>query len=100
MQFVPSIPPATTSPATRPVKELTGVQAVKPVHPREPESAPLRHEVVPAAYPQGSLPAEDRRKACRRIRNQKVLIELRSGLDRRQHNLMEGGVADHIDEKA
>lgn len=99
MQFVPSIPPATTSPATRPVKELTGVEVVKPVHPREPESARLKHEVESAPYPQKGLPDEERRKACRRIHNQKVLIELRSGLDRRRHNLLAGGIADHIDEK-
>lgn len=100
MQFVPSIPPATTSPATRPVKEPTGVAAVKPVHPREPEPAPLRHEVEPALYPKKDLPDDERRQACRRIHHQKVLIELRSGLDRRHHNLMEGGTADHIDEEA
>jgi len=100
MQFVPSIPHATAAPATRAVKGLTGVQAVQPAHPREPESAPLQYEVAPAPYPQERLPVEERRKACRRIHNQKVLIELRSGLDRRRHNLLAGGTADHIDEKA
>jgi hypothetical protein len=46
-----------------------------------------------------NLPLEERRKACRRIHHQKVLIELRSGLDRRRHNLLAGGVVDHIDEE-
>jgi hypothetical protein len=43
---------------------------------------------------------EERRKLCRRVTHQAVLIELRSGIDRRRHDLREGAVADHIDETA
>ena len=108
MRYVSSIPPVTTSPRTRQVSPLSAVQGVKPVH------APL--QVVPniefnAAH-QSSVPlveqqkqrdkpnAEDRRKYCRRVNHQAVLVELRSGIDRRHHNLREGDVVEHIDEVA
>lgn len=102
MRFVPTINPPDAPPTSRAVKGLAAVHAVKPIHEEvEPTSVTLSIE---ARERQGSeeqhLPQEDRRKACRRIHNQKVLIELRSGLDRRRHNLMEGGTPDHIDEEA
>ena len=101
MRFTPTILPATATPTTRAVKGLTGIHAVKPAHVEEaePTAVTLSPETQHGLHRQG-LPAEDRRMACRRIHNQKVLIELRSGLDRRRHNLMESGTADHIDEEA
>ena len=100
MRFTPTILPTTATPTTRAVKGLTDIHAVKPVHARDPESEP--HPEVHDDHPdkQMGLPLVDRRKACRRIHNQKVLIELRSGQDRRRHHLMESGTADHIDEEA
>jgi hypothetical protein len=98
MRFTPTILPTTATPTTRAVKGLTDIHAVKPVHARDPESLPEPHPEVQGEHP--NIPLVDRRIACRRIHNQKVLIELRSGLDRRRHNLMEGGTADHIDEEA
>jgi len=99
MRFTPTILPATATPTTRAVKGLTDIHAVKSVHARDPESQSVEpHPEVQGEHP--NIPLVDRRKACRRIHNQKVLIELRSGLDRRRHNLMEGGTADHIDEEA
>ncbi|MBA3023640.1 MAG: hypothetical protein KJ572_00915 [Gammaproteobacteria bacterium] len=99
MRFTPTILPATATPTTRAVKGLTDIHAVKPVHARDPESLSVEtHPEVQDEHP--NIPLVDRRIACRRIHNQKVLIELRSGLDRRRHNLMEGGTADHIDEEA
>ncbi len=103
MQYVPSIRPATTSPATSLVTRLTAVHAVKPVHLLEPG-------LVQQGEPEGSqstdqnsrrqLPFEEHRKACRRINHQTVLLELRSGVDRRHHDLFGAGVVEHVDEKA
>lgn len=53
-------------------------------HPIDTEHLPR-----PAAYP------EERRKAQRRITNQPVLMDRRSGLERRRYNLFR-----HIDEEA
>jgi hypothetical protein len=107
MRYVSSIPPVTTSPRTRQVSPLSAVQAVKPVH------APL--QAVPSiefsTAQQGSvplveqqqqrtLPVEDRRKFCRRVKHLAVLEELRSGIDRRHRNLRDGDVVEHIDEIA
>ena len=109
MRYVSSVPPVTTSPNTRQVNALSAVHAVNAVH------APER--VVPyvelhTAY-QGSdalvverqqqyqaVPVEDRRKYCRRVSHLPVLEELRSGIDRRHRNLLNGGVVEHIDEVA
>jgi len=49
---------------------------------------------------QWQLPEEERRKACRRLNMHKVPVELRTGDDRRQINLLAGGIAEHIDEEA
>lgn len=100
MRYVTSIPPATTSPNTRHVMGLSAAQAVKPVRPHERPTPYVEHQED--AYrvkhqPSPLVPIEDRRKACRRVSHQAVLIELRSGIDRRHHNLREGDVAEHID---
>jgi hypothetical protein len=90
------------------VRALSSVQAVKPVH--TPEQVIPYIAVITAhqgatlpqvdSYPKKDVPAEDRRKLCRRVSHQAVLIELRSGIDRRRHNLREGVIAEHIDETA
>ncbi len=109
MRFVPSVSPVMTPPDTRQVKGLSATHAIKPVYPREqPVSgieyhAPHKeHEAVQQVEPQQQreMPQEDRRKTCRRIKHQHVLIELRSGIDRRHHNLRGSDVVDHIDEEA
>ena len=107
MRFVPSISPVTTSPDARQVRGLSAVKAVKPVQPREltvpfiDRQAPHQEAVhMVAQKRQGDVPLEDRRKACRRLSHQPVLEELRSGIDRRHHNLREGDVAEHIDIEA
>lgn len=107
MRFVPSVSPVMTSPDTRQVRGLSPVHAVKPVHPLE---QPVPYVENNAAHQQAVSPVgrqnqrselqEERRKTCRRIKHQSVLIELRSGVDRRRHNLREGDVAEHIDEQA
>lgn len=39
----------------------------------------------------------DRRTYCRRIEHLPILIELRSGVDRRRHNQRESDTVEHID---
>ncbi len=108
MRYVPSIPSTTASPTTRQVKGLSAAQAVKPVFPRE---QPVLPHVEPRAVQREPMrpveqqehrivPFEDRRKACRRVSHMPVLVELRSGIDRRRHNLREGDITEHIDESA
>lgn len=38
----------------------------------------------------------DRRKVCQRILHQPVLVELRSGINRRRRNSREGDIVEHI----
>jgi hypothetical protein len=103
MRFTPTITPAPATPTTRAVKGLVDVHATKAVHPSEAELPQTEggggHAGGQSPRTAPDLPLEDRRKACRRIHHQKVLVELRSGLDRRRHNLMAGSVVDHIDEE-
>jgi hypothetical protein len=109
MRYVSSIPPAATSPNTRQVTGLAASQAVSPVHAHvlpptyvEQHSVKVNPDPVPHTFvpKQEIVPTEERRKACRRLLHQAVLIELRSGIDRRHHNLREGDVAEHIDIEA
>jgi hypothetical protein len=108
MRYVPSIPSTTASPTTRQVKGLSAAQAVKPVFPREQPVLPniephaaQREPMQPAERQEHrAVPFEDRRKACRRVSHLPVLIELRSGIDRRRHSLREGDITEHIDETA
>lgn len=58
-----------------------------PVQARQPE----KHHAEP--YQQ------ERRTYCRRIRHQPILMELRSGKERRQHNQGGTGMTEHIDEE-
>ena len=101
MRFVPTINPSAAKPTTRAVKALTAVHAVKPVHEEvEPTAVVLSAEARERQEAERHLPQEERRKTCRRINMQKVPVELRTGDDRRQVNLLEGGIAEHIDEEA
>jgi hypothetical protein len=105
MRYVPSISPATTSPDTRPVRGLSATYAVKPVHPREKIVPVIEHhavhrEAAQPVEPQRDVLAEERRKVCRRVSHQPVLVEFRSGVDRRRHNFRAGDVVEHIDEQA
>ena len=103
MRFSDNLPPVIPTPADSRVPGLSAVYAAKPVHARDPGTDHSASRAGHKAIPANDLPAPpdaDRRLACRRIRQQKVLIELRSGGDRRQHNLLQGGIADHIDERA
>lgn len=48
---------------------------------------------------QRSLAKKERRKVSRRIIRKRVLLELRSGIDRRRRNQRESDIVEHIDEK-
>ncbi len=103
MRFSDNLPPLTPTPTGKRVQELLAVHAVNPVRAREHDYAqpgPAQGSQTNAPVAEPEIPGIERRLACRRIHNQKVLIELRSGKDRRQHNLLQGGIADHIDEEA
>ncbi|MBU0622499.1 MAG: hypothetical protein KJ795_11700 [Gammaproteobacteria bacterium] len=104
MRFTPNIPPVTTSPEVRHVGGLIGIRAVKPVHAREqPEvemNAAHQEALRQIEEQRRNLPAEDRRKTCRRTQHLPVLVELRSGVERRRHNLFEGGADEHVDIEA
>ena len=106
MRFVSSLPPAPTSPNTRQVNGLSRIQAVKPV-PTGEEAVPSVQQQAPRQVPtppvkqqyQRAEPFEDRRKICRRMSHQAVLVELRSGIERRKRRTRNGDLIDHIDEK-
>ena len=106
MRYVPSIPPATTSPNTRQVRGLSASNAVLPVYPREQpvpiEPIAVHREAVRQVVQQQQRaePFEDRRKTCRRVSHQPVLVELRSGFDRRRHNQRESDIVEHVDVEA
>jgi hypothetical protein len=106
MRYVSSIPPVSTSSTSRQVRALSSVHAVRPVHTPE-QVIPYVSAITAHQKPAVSLGEilkkrastfEERRKFCRRVTHQTVLIELRSGIDRRRHNLREGAAVDHIDE--
>lgn len=102
MRFNDNLPPVTSAPVNDLVPGPTSVHAVKPVHARAQgsEQAGNRQVYRHVATIPPDLPSVERRFACRRILQQKVLIELRAVDDRRRHNLLDGGRADHIDETA
>jgi hypothetical protein len=107
MRFVSSLPPVPTSPNTRQPQGLTRIHAVKPV-PTDEEAVPPVQQQAPRQVPtppvkqqyQRAEPFEDRRKICRRVSRQPVLVELRSGIERRKQRTRAGDLIDHIDEKA
>lgn len=89
MRYVSSIsPPPVTEIGGRKVKAVSRIN--QPPRPHEHER-PLEpdKQVTPPSYP------EERRKAQRRITNQPVLMDRRSGLERRRYTLFR-----HINEEA
>lgn len=106
MRYVSNIPPAVMGTKTGLVKGLSAIYAVKPIQDRG-QVAPASERSQDKPEGNASLVSKERRdiaiverrKICRRTRQQKVLIELRSGLDRRRHDLFGTGPAGHIDEK-
>lgn len=113
MRYVPSLPPPTlTGLGTR---EVRGVMRARPIRPTRVRSNPEAnvdigptHELRPEAPPVAPIPEvehrvvhpEERRVACRRVAHQPVLLDLRSGLDRRHHKMRGSDLTEHIDEEA
>lgn len=87
------------------VSALTAVKGVKAVQPRTlPPLVTMPHEHEP---PQESAERRhdpqiqgERRIYCRRLQHLPVLLELRSGLERRHHNQRAGDPTEHIDIEA
>lgn len=109
MKYVPSLPPVVTGVKSRlDVYPLTRVKPVKRVQART---------LVPlVVLPHGEIPSLDgveehperrhdvhmhgeRRIYCRRIKHFSVLIELRSGPDRRRHKQRSQDETEHVDEE-
>lgn len=96
-------PPIIQSPERGEVKALTAVYEVKPVaeEDRARQETPLHHQdehLAPRQHQQRRF-TQDRRIMCRRVLKQAVLIELRSGVDRRKAEQRDGEVRFHIDER-
>ncbi len=105
MRYVNSVSAPSASLNSHQVSRTAAASAIKPVAAREPPASEVEHQqhLTQAVYhlkPATQLPQEDRRKACRRVKHLPVLVELRSGIDRRHHNLLEGDVVEHIDIEA
>lgn len=110
MKYVPSLSPPATGVIDRWVANgLSRVKPVKPVQERtlpplvflprhaQPEFPPSPTEIVEKR--QAGTYQKDRRTYCRRVSHLPVLEEFRSGADRRRHNLRDGDITDHIDER-
>jgi hypothetical protein len=102
MRYAPSLPPVTSNTETRQVTGLSSVYAVKPIRAREPvslaNSTPQAAVLPVRQQAQRVMRFEDRRKYCRRVSHLPVLVELRSGIERRHHNQREGDMVEHVDE--
>ncbi len=108
MKFVPSLTPnKVVAKSDMEVEALAAVSPVKSFQPRtlplavlheaegrEPSGVSARHERQHI----GRL-AGERRKFCRRIEHLAVLLELRSGIERRQHSQRDDDPIEHVDEQ-
>jgi len=107
MRYVSSIPPPAKSPNTTQVGGLTAIRSVKAVQLLE-QAVPgvIQQTVQQEAARLEELQRRsegqfvDRRKVCRRVTQLPVLVELRSGVERRRRSQREGDPVDHIDEIA
>lgn len=107
MRFVDGLPPPITPP---PESDAPGVvEPVAPVPPpRERTLPPIvtrrpeqdRPQPVAARRDERKGAAADRRKVTRRIRNEKVLVELRAKGDRRRRIQRSGDPRTAVDEEA
>lgn len=113
MQYVQnhSLPPYLNGPEDKnEVKKLTEIEPVRPVsertHPSQalpPPTTRPEHQynpVKPLEKRNADASLGERRKVCRRIQTQPLLIELRSKLDRRHKKQRNTDITEHINEKA
>jgi len=88
----------------REVKSVSGVHALKPLvinaYQAGDGASYRHHQAVNDDEAQASARqfGAERRKTCRRVRQQAILMELRSGGDRR-HTLSEDAGFGHVDEQ-
>lgn len=109
MQYVPSLPSPVTAPETGPeVKALAGIKRAKPVQERTLPPLVVQPHARYEAPPEVAENEEkrhdphvhgERRLYCRRLEHLPMLVELRSGKDRRRHNQRAGDITEHIDIK-
>lgn len=107
MQYVQNLPPIVKPvPDAGDVKPTERVAAAHPVQERTlPPMIYRQHEEAPAEpairlrlAPRQATAGNDRRKVCRRVRNEPVLDELRAGTDRRHRNQRKSDLTTAIDE--
>ncbi|MGA8863924.1 MAG: hypothetical protein WBM09_02435 [Gallionella sp.] len=109
MKIVPSLPPVVTAEKVElGVDALSPVKPVKPVQPGTPPYQAEQPRAHPNASPDNAAHEErrhdvemhgERRIYCRRIEQRPMLVELRSGFDRRRHNQREDDIKEHVDEQ-
>lgn len=108
MKYVPSISPPRITGVGEGVT-VTGLAAVKAVKPVQPRTLPPLvtpphegHEPAGEVAERRHDPKSqgERRTYCRRLRRLSMLVELRSGLERRHRNQREGDQIEHVDIKA
>ncbi len=108
MRYVQSLPPP-----VEPVPDSGTVRAIAPAHatPRvrerslpplvyRPQAAPPQLPAINRRARPLAEPGSDRRTRCRRLRNEPVLLELRSGINRRRRNQRRSDLTTVIDEQA
>lgn len=111
MRFVSDFPPPVINVGGDEVKGVANIRPVRPERVRshlfaeieqyklqEPpqQPTPLRDKNEPGRR---TVFPEERRKVSLRIRRQPVLVEFRSGIDRRRRNLRASDIVEHIDEE-
>lgn len=109
MKYVPSLPPPIGGVVDRyELRPLPAVQGTRPVQTRNLPPLIFQHRRYQPEWNAAEHPERrhdphlqgERRHYCRRISHQPVLLELRSGKDRRHHRQRSGDLIDHIDEEA
>ena len=107
MKFAPDLPaPQPVEGNALEVKALAGIKPSRPVQERSLPPLIVQPRATREAEADTVEQQErryephihgERRTYCRRIEHLPVLIELRSGIERRKHNQREGDIVEHID---
>jgi hypothetical protein len=110
MKYVPSLPPPIVGAVDRyESRPLPRTQATHPVQQRSVPPLIFQHRRREPVRNAGAVAVErrhdphvdgERRTYCRRSVHQPVLLELRSGIERRHHAQRSTDLTDHIDEEA
>ena len=109
MRYASSLPPLSRGfEDKRKTKRLAETRMVKVVHERVLPTLELQRQSQPEPLPGQVRQLEkrlaepyqqERRTYCRRISRRSILIEFRSGKERRQHSQSGTGMTEHIDEE-